>query len=163
MCHNKAVFSKVKHLWACVNVCQLSIGMCECLVNQYCAHSFTRNWQLPFLNQRKGENDRRKYFIINLYKKMLPTRWGHSFVDNIYLCGEIKIFSGYPLLSEAMIHQAYHTLFLTSYHNHKKDLKWLSEKSSAVYIRHYIILITIRTWSNHQKNPVLSKNYISQS
>ena len=33
-------------------------------VNQYCAHSFTRNWQLPFLNQRKGDNDWRKYFMI---------------------------------------------------------------------------------------------------
>ena len=40
-------------------------------VNQYCAHSFTRNWQLPFLNQRKEENDRRKYFMINLHKRML--------------------------------------------------------------------------------------------
>ena len=44
-------------------------------VNQYCAHSFARNWQLPFLNQWKGENDHRKYFIINLHKRMLPTRW----------------------------------------------------------------------------------------
>ena len=35
-------------------------------VNQYCAHSFARNWQLPFSNQRKGENDRKKYFMINL-------------------------------------------------------------------------------------------------
>ena len=26
-------------------------------VNQYCAHSFNRNKQLPFLNQWKGEND----------------------------------------------------------------------------------------------------------
>ena len=25
---------------------------------------FRQNWQLPFLNQRKGENDRRKYFMI---------------------------------------------------------------------------------------------------
>ena len=32
--------------------------------NQYCAHSLARNWQLPFLNQQKGENDHRKYFII---------------------------------------------------------------------------------------------------
>ena len=45
-------------------------------VNQYCAHSFTRNWQLPFLNQWKGENDRRKYFIINLHERMLPTSVG---------------------------------------------------------------------------------------
>ena len=28
--------------------------------NQYCAHSFARNWQLPSLNQRKEENDCRK-------------------------------------------------------------------------------------------------------
>ena len=45
-------------------------------VNQYCAHSFARNWQLPFLNQRKGENDRRKYFMINLRERMLPTSAG---------------------------------------------------------------------------------------
>ena len=43
------------------------------MVNQYCAHSFTRNWQLPFLNQRKGENDCRIYFMINLHERMLPT------------------------------------------------------------------------------------------
>ena len=36
------------------------------------AHSFTRNWQVPFSNQRKGENDRRKYFMINLHERMLP-------------------------------------------------------------------------------------------
>ena len=43
---------------------------------QYCAHSFARNWQLPFLNQRKGENDRWKYFMINLHERMLPTSAG---------------------------------------------------------------------------------------
>ena len=46
------------------------------MINQYCAHSFTRNWQLHFLNQRKGENDRRKYFMINLHERMLPTLAG---------------------------------------------------------------------------------------
>ena len=46
------------------------------MVNQYCAHSFARNWQLPFLNQQKGENDRRKYFMINLHERMLPTSAG---------------------------------------------------------------------------------------
>ena len=30
--------------------------------------------QLPFLNQWKGENDYRKYFIINLHERMLQTR-----------------------------------------------------------------------------------------
>ena len=28
------------------------------------------------MNQRKGENDRRKYFMINLHEKMLPTSAG---------------------------------------------------------------------------------------
>ena len=37
-----------------------------------CVNSFARNWQLPFLNQWKGENDHRKYFMINLSKWMLP-------------------------------------------------------------------------------------------
>ena len=36
------------------------------------AHSFVRNWQLPFLNQLRRENDRRKYFMMNLNKRMLP-------------------------------------------------------------------------------------------
>ena len=46
------------------------------MVNQYCAHSSARNWQLPFLNQKKGENDRTKYFLINLYERMLPISAG---------------------------------------------------------------------------------------
>ena len=48
------------------------------VVNQYCAHSFTRNWQLPLLNQRKGKNDRRKYSMINLKERMLATRRGSN-------------------------------------------------------------------------------------
>ena len=51
-------------------------GLVLYAVNQYCAHSFARNRQLPFLNQRKGENDRRIYFMINLHERMLPTLAG---------------------------------------------------------------------------------------
>ena len=36
------------------------------------AHSFASNWQLPFLNQRKGENGRKNYFITKLHERMLP-------------------------------------------------------------------------------------------
>ena len=43
-----------------------------------CAHSFGRNWQMPFLNQQKGENDHRKYVMINCHERMLPTRWGSN-------------------------------------------------------------------------------------
>ena len=50
-------------------------------VNQYCAHSFARNWQLPFLNQRKGENDRRKYFMINLHERMYDSHEMSSLVS----------------------------------------------------------------------------------
>ena len=34
-----------------------------------CAYFFARNWQLPFLKQQKGENDRRKYFMIKPLQK----------------------------------------------------------------------------------------------
>ena len=37
-----------------------------------CSHSFARKWQLSFLNQWKGENDSRKYFMINLHERTLP-------------------------------------------------------------------------------------------
>ena len=47
-------------------------GLSSKLLNSTCAHSFTRNWQLPFLNQQKGENDCRIYFMINLHKRVLP-------------------------------------------------------------------------------------------
>ena len=41
-----------------------------------CAHSFTRNWQLPFLNQQKGQNGHRKYFIVYLHNRKLPDSAG---------------------------------------------------------------------------------------
>ena len=45
--------------------------------NQYCADSFTRNWQLPFLNQQERENDHRKYVIISTKECCRPGgRWG---------------------------------------------------------------------------------------
>ena len=51
-------------------------GLVLKVVNQYCAHSYARNWQLIFINQWKGENDPRKYFTINLHERMLPTSAG---------------------------------------------------------------------------------------
>ena len=57
------------------------------MVNQYCAHSFARNWQLSFLSQRKGENDRRQYFMINLHERMLPTSAGVEPVTSWYPVG----------------------------------------------------------------------------
>lgn len=32
------------------------------------SHTFARTWQLPFLDQRKGENDSRKYLTIHLHE-----------------------------------------------------------------------------------------------
>ena len=40
-------------------------------VTSFCAHYFARNGQLLFLNQQKGENYLRKYFMINLHERML--------------------------------------------------------------------------------------------
>ena len=56
----------------------LKAGLVLWAVNKYCAHSYARNWQLPILNQPKGENDCRKYFKINLHKLMLPTQRGSN-------------------------------------------------------------------------------------
>ena len=42
-------------------------------VNQNCAHSFIRNWQLLSLNQWKGENELRKYFIISMKECCRPS------------------------------------------------------------------------------------------
>ena len=40
-------------------------------ITRTCAHSFARNWQMPFLNQQKGENGHRKYFMIKVHERML--------------------------------------------------------------------------------------------
>ena len=37
------------------------------------AHSFTSNWHLPFLNQRKGENDHRNYFMTKVHERICRT------------------------------------------------------------------------------------------
>ena len=36
------------------------------------AHSVASNWQLPYMNQRKGENGRRNDFMTKLHERMLP-------------------------------------------------------------------------------------------
>ena len=38
------------------------------------AHSFASNWQLPFLNQQKGENGCRNYFMTNLHEQFCRAR-----------------------------------------------------------------------------------------
>ena len=39
-------------------------------------YSFTRKWQRPFLNQRKRQNERRKYFLSSLQERMLQVPTG---------------------------------------------------------------------------------------
>ena len=36
------------------------------------AHSFASNWQMPFLNQRKGDNERRNFFMTKFPLKNVP-------------------------------------------------------------------------------------------
>ena len=40
-------------------------------INSTCEHTFASNWQLPILNQQKGENDCRNDFLINIHKSKL--------------------------------------------------------------------------------------------
>ena len=49
-----------------------------------------RNWQLPFLNQQKGENDHRKYFMINIYERM---NWQVYYVHFHTLSYNIQIYT----------------------------------------------------------------------
>ena len=60
-----------------------------CPLSDLPVQSFAINWQLTYLNQWRGEKDRRKYFMIKLHERMLPeladvkptTSWlpvGHS-------------------------------------------------------------------------------------
>ena len=46
--HNELVSLPIHFSWA---------GLVLQAINQYGAHSLARYWQLPFLNQQKGEND----------------------------------------------------------------------------------------------------------
>ena len=69
------------------------------------AHSFTSNWQLPFLNHRKGENDRRNYFMTKLHKRTLPGMWGsnprpstYQATSNASVVTRLNLFLGYSLL-----------------------------------------------------------------
>ena len=65
-------------LFVCVEVLRPSQpnGVMSSMISLH-NHTFTsRNWQLPFLNQQKEENDRRKYFMIDLYERMLLTGGG---------------------------------------------------------------------------------------
>ena len=76
------------------------------MVNQYCAHSFTRNWQLPFLNQRNG------ILFLFLISPQKHTLWAFiksvsprcfKWVPTTCFCEKIrKLLCGYPLLSGAM-------------------------------------------------------------
>ena len=62
-----------------VYLTSLLLGRLIPLSGLYIMHIFfARNWQLPFLNQRKGENDRRKYFMINLHERILLIRRGRT-------------------------------------------------------------------------------------
>ena len=51
-------------------------------ITSTCAHSFARNWQILFLNQRKGENDHRTYFRMNLHKRMLLDSMGRKLMTS---------------------------------------------------------------------------------
>ena len=46
------------------------LGKLDLAVNQY----LDCNWQQPFLNQQKEENDHKNYFMINLHQSMGPGR-----------------------------------------------------------------------------------------
>ena len=78
------IYVPVNPLWSCwvrsVYLTTLFLGQVwsSKLLTSTCAHSFARNWQLPFLKQWKVENDHRKYFMINLHERMLTDLGGSN-------------------------------------------------------------------------------------
>ena len=59
-----------------------------------CALSLARYRQLPFLNQQKGENDHRKYFMINFHKRILP-KPGRDWTRNLMITRRTCIRPGH--------------------------------------------------------------------
>ena len=79
-------------------------------------HSFTRNQQLPFLNEWKGENDHRKYFMVNLHKRMLQeltgieqatsimiTSWTHICLKECLIWGYVQTFAVSSLILRFLV------------------------------------------------------------
>ena len=104
------------------------------------------NWKLPFLNQVKGKNDHRKYFMINLHDRMLldpariktVTSWsvgcsqmcirlshrGQEFGDNLFHSSKVQFrcyFSYSPWIQMLLVlirsTLLSHWALLRSYHN----------------------------------------------
>ena len=70
-------FTALRHISGHFGRGQLSISPCSWArllgsLQVLSAYSFANNWQLPFLNQGKGENGRRNYFMTKLHERMLP-------------------------------------------------------------------------------------------
>ena len=66
-------FKLFRSFWArSVNLSTLSWASFLGSLPVLSACSFASNWQLPFLNQRRGENGRRNYFMNSLQERMLP-------------------------------------------------------------------------------------------
>ena len=55
-----------------------------------CTYYFTRNWQMPLLNQWKGKTDRRKYSMIN-HERMLPDAVSIVWTRNLLVTSRTRI------------------------------------------------------------------------
>ena len=92
-------FTALRNFWSHFGRCQLTYPHCfwASLLGSspiLGAHSFASNWQLPFLNHRKGENGRRNYFMTNLHERMLPeVRIEHATVRHIRPSYRAQLFS----------------------------------------------------------------------
>ena len=83
-------------------------------VNQYHAHSFPRNWQLPFLNQWKGENDCRKYAHysllkldhISVHRNNPRVPFGLCFAILHFICFVLEVGTSNPACSKAIKHSS---------------------------------------------------------
>ena len=60
--------------------------------------SFTRDWQLPFLNQKKGENYRSKYFMITLHERPYGAGPGRGQTPDLLITSQTRMLSTAEIL-----------------------------------------------------------------
>ena len=139
------------------------------MVTQYCAHSFTRNWQLPFLNQGKAENDHRKYFMINPHMK--ECCWpGGSQTHNLLIASQMRTQLSHWGWQSINVHSKFKWQWPRSWT--QQIFKWQWPRSKLIFvIRYYLahhrttqlysLLFTYLNWIQDSQASFLATWYTS--
>ena len=126
-----------------------------------CAYNFNSNWQLPFLNQRKGKNDHRNDFMINLHESYrdsnlwLPdpgsaVRSAMIMKPDSFLLQQKSFQKVFGTVQSA---QPYYVSFSLA---NEERINFLA--SSVLFPRSFHALSTIISRLSHATNPTATRN-----